>query len=205
MTDEERQEPVIEGNPESEAWLNTISKYAGDYFFPAQVEDPPSLVSDNTIRAPGWLGGSQVSVISRERFFSEVRSRFSSIPWTDRASRAKEIARAAPRQTDSQGAPIPFNEPQTPFMESLQQGLMAKFRPEARQSTMFRTRREAERRERQVKEFRPIPMTKAEMLADLENKIGSVQWRAKNPDHGPKVANRPGISRKYQEELDGIK
>lgn len=198
-------EPIVEPSPESdESRWTVISKYAGDYMFPAQVEDPPSRVTDSWFTAPSWLGGSQVSAISRERFFSEVRSKFSSIPWTTRATRAKEIARAQPKAFDTQGAPIPFNEQQSPFMEALQQGLMAKFRPESRLDTMYRVKRETERREKQVKEFKPIPMTKAEMLADLENKISDVQWRPKNPDHSPKVANRPGISKKYQEELDGI-
>lgn len=204
-------EPDVEGSPESdESRWTVISKYAGDYFFPAQSEEPGSLIVDSQFQAPSWLGGALVSAMSRDQFFREVRSRFSSIPWQERASRASGIPRA-PRPAGAPQAPsIPigqpgaFNDQERPFMEALQQGLMAKFAPEARQSTMYRTKREAERREKQVKEFTPVPMSKASFLADLEDKIGSVQWRAKNPDHGPKVANRPGISKKYQEELNGL-
>jgi hypothetical protein len=207
-------EPIVEESPESDdsKWT-VISKYAGDYFFPPLQEEPVSMVSSSTFQAPSWLGGAIVSSISRDQFFNEVRGRFSSIPWQARASRASGIPRA-PGATGATGSPqapsIPigqpgaFNDQERPFMEALQQGLMAKYAPEARQQTMYRTKREAERREKQVKEFTPVPMSKASFLQDLEDKIGSVQWRAKNPNHAPKVANRPGISKKLQEELDGI-
>jgi hypothetical protein len=204
-------EPLIEPPIEEDTstW-NVISKYAGDYFYPALVEGDESLLVDTQFKAPSWLGGALVSSMSRDQFFREVRSRFSSIPWEPRASRASGIPRA-PRPTGApQTQPIPigqpgaFNDQERPFMEALQQNLMAKFRPEARQSTMYRTKREAERREKEVKDFTPVPMSKADFLADLEDKIGSVQWRAKNPDHSPKIANRPGVSKLYQEELDGI-
>jgi hypothetical protein len=204
-------EPLVEPPVEEDlsTW-NVISKYAGDYFYPALVEGDESQIVDTPFQAPSWLGGALVSSISRDEFFREVRSRFSSIPWEPRASRATGAPRAprgpagGPGATGPSGSPAPAPGPVEPnFMEALQQGLMAKYAPEARQSTMYRTKREAERREKQVKDFTPVPMSKADFLKDLEDKIDSVQWRPKNPDHGPKVANRPGISKKYQEELDG--
>lgn len=205
-------EPLVEIPPEEDTstW-NVISKYAGDYFYPALVEGDESQIVDTPFQSPSWLGGALVSSISRDQFFREVRSRFSSIPWEPRASRATGAPRAPRPLGVNQSPSIPlgqpgaFNDQEKPFMEALQQGLMAKYAPEARHETMYRTKREAERREKQVKDFTPVPMSKADFLNDLEAKIDSVQWRPKNPDHSPKVANRPGISKQYQEELDGYR
>lgn len=196
-------EPSLEGNPESESWLYSISKYAGDYYMPPEVSEPPPTVIQSWIPIPAWLGGGQVPAITRERFFSEVRDKFSHIPWTSRASRAREIA-IDKRRAEAMEGEGPSPADRTPYMEDVEQRLISKFRGEDLRDTVYRTKREKERNEGQKKEFTPRVMSKADFLNDLENRISSVQWREKNPNHAAKIASRPGIRKQFQQEIDNV-
>lgn len=89
-----------------------------------------------------------------------------------------------------------------PYMEDVEQRLISKFQPEELRDTVYRTKREKERKEGQKKEFTPRAMSKEDFLNDLRNRIDSVPWREKNPNHAAKVAARPGIRNKYQQEID---
>lgn len=192
-------EPNLEGNPESESWLYSISKYAGDFYMPPVVSEPPPMVIQSWISIPSWLGGGQVPAITRERFFSEVRDKFSHIPWTSRASRAREIA-IDNRRIEAMEGTTPADR--TPYMEDVEQRLISKFRGEDLRDTVYRTKREKERKDGQKKEFTPRVLSKEQFLEDLENRISSVQWREKNPNHGAKVGARPGIRKQFQQEID---
>lgn len=172
------QEPVQEEIPESifDSWWRTYSKFSTDRIY------------------------------SRDEFFDEIGSQFRAVAYRDRKSRAGQ----GPPRIPKAPSPIP-SLPVTPpnmnvpditdiFMEKLEQGLMAKFRPESRESTMYRTMREAERKEGMKQDFKVRPMSKDDFLRDLQNQISSVQWKEKRSVHKATIA-RPGIRKKYQEEL----
>lgn len=172
------QEPVVEEIPESvfDSWWRSYSKFAGERIY------------------------------SRDEFFDEVGSQFRAVPFRDRKSRAgpggPRIPRGPPASPALPVTPLNMNAPDIGdvFMEKLEQGLMAKFRPESRESTMYRTMREAERKEGMKQDFKVRPMSKDDFLRDLQNQISSVQWKEKRSVHKATIA-RPGIRKKYQEEL----
>jgi hypothetical protein len=190
MPDEvEQGEPQII-SPEQDAFYYTISKYAGDLLFPAEIEVSDSLP----------LSRYNQDGILREEFFREVRSYFSSIQPRPRPSRAGQ--RQGPTYTAPGHPEIPFNDQERPFLEEIEKGLILKFRGPEFRDTVYRTKREAERKE-DMKQAGPVGvMSKDEVLKDIADRIGSVQWRPKNDSHKAIVASRPGISKQYQRELD---
>jgi hypothetical protein len=190
MADEREQgEPQIT-SPEQDAFYYTISKYAGDLLFPAEIEVSDSLPLSRYNR----------DGILREDFFREVRSYFSSIRPIPRASRVRE---RQGQTYELRGHPeIPFNDQERPFLEEIENGLILKFRGPEFRDTVYRTKREAERKE-DMKQAGPVGvMSKDEVLKDIADRIGSVQWRPKNESHKAIVSARPGISKQYQRELD---
>ena len=192
-------EPQVEGKPEAPAWFYTISKYAGDIFFPPEIETP---AEPGIITAPG---GSPITGINKQQFFNEVRAYFRGVPWTPRASRAGfGGSRSSPQPTyptTPTGQNIAVTPPESPYMERVEQLLIAKFKPEARTGTTYQQKREAERREGQKKEFTPRVLSKDDFLKDLSDRIESVNWRPANPKHTAKIS-RPGVSRQFQRELE---
>lgn len=173
-----------------------------------QVEEIPESVFDSWWRS--YSKFSTERIYSRDEFFDEVGSQFRAVPFRDRASRAGPstgIPRVpgSPRIPKAPSLPITppnINVPDTgdSFLERVEQGLMAKFRPESRESTMYRTMREAERKEGAKKDFKVRPMSKDDFLNDLQNQISSVPWKEKRSVHKATIS-RPGIRKKYQEEL----
>lgn len=168
------------------------------------VEEVPESVFDSWWRSYSKYGGERI--YSRDEFFDEVGSQFRAVPHRDRKSRAGLGGPRIPKAPGPSPAlpvvPQNLNVPDLGdmFMEKLEQGLMAKFRPESRESTMYRTMREAERKEGEKKVFKVRPMSKDDFLRDLQNQISSVQWKEKRSVHKATL-NRPGIRKKYQEEL----
>jgi hypothetical protein len=137
----------------------------------------------------------------REEFFREVRSYFASIQPRPRASRAGQ--RQGPTYEDRTRPDIPFNDQERPYIEEIEKGLILKFRGPEFRDTVYRTKREAERKEDMKKNEGPVGvMTKEQVLKDIADRIGSVQWRPKNDSHKAIVASRPGVSKKYQRELE---
>jgi hypothetical protein len=187
---EEQIEPRVEESPEKDAFYYAISKYAGDILFPAEHE-----TSD---RLP--LSRYNQEGILRDEFFREVRGYFSSIRPIPRASRAGN--RQGPTYTDLGAQNIPFNAPREQYLENLEEGLILKFRGPDFRGTVYRTKREAERKE-DMKKVSPVGiMSRDEMLRDIANQIGNVQWRPKNDNHKAIISSRPGIRKEYQRELE---
>lgn len=184
------QEEIIEESPEQDSsFYYTISKYGGDVFFPAEIE-PSDKLPLSRFNSEG---------MARSQFFDQVRGYFSTIRAGPRASRVRE--RQGPTYTG--GSPdIAFNDQDRPFLEKLEEGLILKFRGPEFQGTVYRTKREAERKQDQKREGPVGVMSKEEMLRDLADKIDSVQWRPKSNNHKAIVAARPGISHKHQKELE---
>lgn len=169
------------------------------------VEGPPQEEIQESVFDSWWRTYSKFSterIYSRDEFFDEVGSQFRAVPYRDRKSRAGLGAPRIPKAPSMPVTPQNMNVPDLGdmFMEKLEQGLMAKFRPESRESTMYRTMREAERKEGEKKDFKVRPMSKDDFLRDLQNQISSVQWKEKRSVHKATIA-RPGIRKKYQEEL----
>lgn len=191
MPDEREQgEPQVEVSPEQDAFYYTISKYAGDLLFPAEYEPTDKLP----------LSRYNQEGLQREEFFREVRGYFAGIRPTPRPSRAGQ--RQGPTYTAPNHPEIPYNDQDRPYLEDIEKGLILKFRGPEFRDTVYRTKREAERKE-DMKQAGPIGvMTKDEVLKDIADRIGSVQWRPKNESHKAIVSSRPGISKKYQRELD---
>jgi hypothetical protein len=188
--EEEQIEPQIEESPERDALYYSISKYAGDILFPAEIEPSDKLP----------LSRYNQEGILREEFFREVRSYFAGIRPMPRPSRAGQ--RQGPTYQDRGRPEIPFNEQERPFLEELEKGLILKFRGPEFRDTVYRTKREAERKEG-MKQAGPVGvMSKEEVLKDIADRIGSVQWRPKNESHKAIVSSRPGISKEYQRELE---
>jgi hypothetical protein len=188
---EEKQEPQVEETPEKDSFYYSISKYAGDYLFPAEFEPTDKLP----------LSRYNQEGILKDQFFREVRSYFASIQPRPRASRVGQ--RQGPTYEDRTRPDIPFNEQERPYIEELEKGLILKFAGPEFRDTVYRTKREAERKEDMKKNEGPVGvMTKEQVLKDIADRIGSVQWRPKNDSHKAIVASRPGVSKKYQRELE---
>jgi len=172
------QEPVVEEVPDSvfDSWWRSYSKFAAERIY------------------------------SRDEFFDEVASQFRGVPFNERKSRAGQGPPRIPKAPSPVLAlpvtPLNMNVPDISdiFMEKLEQGLMAKFLPESRESTMYRTMREAERKEGMKQDFKVRPMSKEDFLRDLQNQISSVQWKEKRSVHKATIS-RPGIRKKYQVDL----
>lgn len=169
------------------------------------VEGPSQEEIPEDIFDSWWRTYSKYSterIYSRDEFFDEVASQFGWVPYRERKSRAGTGPARIPKAPSLPVTPENMNVPDfgEKFMEKLEQGLMAKFRPESRESTMYRTMREAERKEGLIKDFKIQPTSKEDFLRDLQDKISSVEWKEKKNVHKATIT-RPGIRKKYQEEL----
>jgi len=138
-----------------------------------------------------------------DEFFDEISYQFRGVPYRPRATRAGQGSGRIPGPSLPMPPAFPniAPEPSETFMEKLEQGLMAKFRPEDRSSTMYRAMREAERKEGQVKDFKVKTMSPDQFLSDLKDQISSVQWKEPKSSHKATLA-RPGLRNNLQQELD---
>jgi hypothetical protein len=182
-------EPLVEENPEKDAFYYAISKFAGDYLFPAEQQ------------TTGPLSRFNRDALQREDFFREVKSYFAAIRPIPRPSRAGQH-RQGPTYEDRLHPEIPFNDQDRPYLEEVEKGLILKFRGPEFTGTVYRTAREAERREGMKKEGPIGVMSKEEVLRDIANQIGTIQWRPKNESHKAIITSRPGIRKEYQRELE---
>lgn len=169
------------------------------------VEGPPQEEVQESVFDAWWRTYNKFSterIYSRDEFLDEISMQFRGVPYRDRKSRAGLGAPRIPKAPSLPVTPPNLNVPDISdlFMEKLEQGLMAKFLPESRESTMYRTMREAERKEGMKQDFKVRPMSKDDFLRDLQNQISSVQWKEKRSVHKATIA-RPGIRKMYQEEL----
>lgn len=150
-----------------------------------------------------WQKFTQERIYTEDEFFDEISYQFRGVPYRPRASRAGQGSGRIPGPF----LPVPPQfpniapQPSENFLEQLEQGLMAKFRPEDRSSTMYRAMREAERKEGQVKDFKVRTMTPEAFLSDLRDQISSVQWKEPKSSHKATLA-RPGLNKNLQRELD---
>lgn len=172
-----------------------------------RVEPPVEYVPEESVFEAWWRTYTKFTtdrIYTREEFFDEVGSQFRAVPYRERKSRAGPAVPGIPK-VPRPGLPITPASALAPdtgdlFMERLQQGLMAKFRPESRESTMYRTMREAERKEGAKKDYKVRPMSKEAFLKDLEAQVSSVQWKEKKSVHKATIA-RPGLRQNLQREL----
>lgn len=184
------QEPIIEPDVE-----------------PRTVEGRPEMEPLDPGILSSWYRSfqkfTQERIYTEDEFFDEISYQFRGVPYRPRASRAGQGSGRI------SGPPLPVPpafpniapKPSESFMEQLEQGLMAKFRPEDRASTMYRTMREAERKEGQVKDYKVKSMSPEAFLEDLKNQISSVQWKEPKASHKATLA-RPGLRQNLQKELD---
>lgn len=174
LPQEEAQEPQVEEIPEGtwDAWYRSYQKFTSE------------------------------RVYTRDEFFDEISYQFRGVPYRPRPSRAGlgRIPGAGPAIPGVPAFPNIAPDTSDTFMERIEQGLIAKFRPEARQETTYRAKREMERREGQVKDYHVRAMSKEDFLEDLSNQIASVPWKEKNSVHKSAIS-RPGLRSELQREL----
>jgi len=174
LPQEEQQEPQVEEIPEGtwDAWFRSYQKFTAERIY------------------------------TRDEFFDEISYQFRGVPYRPRPSRAGQGRGFGTGPAIPSLPTIPNIAPDVSdtFMERLEQGLMAKFMPESRALTMYRAKREAERREGAVKEYNVRTMSKEDFLEDLSNQIASVPWKEKKAVHKSAIS-RPGLRSELQREL----